>query len=209
MNLLERCRRIATSTWSDALDRLPLEGVIHGLAWRSGPGAMCGRAVTVKESIGLFEASAFAPGEFLDAVEPDTVLVFEAGGAAISTFGGLAAIAARARGAAGVVIDGACRDLEEIRASGLWLAARHVTPKSGKGRIKVEAIGVPIRVCGVAVSPGDFIAGDETGVVCIAAAKIEEALTIAEELTARDAEFAAELRRGSSFRAVSAKTGHV
>jgi regulator of RNase E activity RraA len=209
MNVTERCRAIATSTWSDVLDRLGIGGVIQGLALRSGSGAMCGRAVTVKESLGTFDASAFAPGVFLDAAGAGSALIFDAGGAEVSTFGGLAALAAVKNGVAGVVIDGACRDLGEIRDAGLWLASKHVTPRSGKGRIRIEAVDVPIEVGGVAVAPGDFIIGDETGIVCVAAARMEEALSMAEELTRRDAEFAEELRRGKSFAATSAKTGHV
>src|SRR5579871_1426181 len=146
MIVTERCRAISTSTWSDALDRLGMNGVIDGLTLRSGTGAICGPAVTVKESVGVHHASAFAPGEFLDAVTRGAVLIFDCGGAAVSTFGGLAALAAVKREAAGVVIEGACRDLDEIRQSGLWVASAHITPRSGKGRIKIEAIGIPIEI---------------------------------------------------------------
>jgi regulator of RNase E activity RraA len=206
--LTARCRAIATSTWSDALDQLGVDGVIHGLTLRSGAGAICGPAVTVQESAGTFPASAFAPADFLDAAQSGTVLIIAAGGASISTFGGLAALAAAKTGIAGVVIDGACRDLSEIRETGLWLSSRHVTPKSGKERIRVEAINVPIEVCGVRVAPEDWIVGDETGVVCVPAARIDRALTIAEELTHRDALFAAELRAGRSFRETAVRMGH-
>src|SRR5579883_702965 len=199
MIVLERARKVATSTWSDVLDRLGLDGVIHGLTLRSGSGAMCGRAVTVKESVGEFEPKVFAPGDFLEAASERSVLAIAGGGAAISTFGGLAATAAVKRGMAGVVIDGACRDIGEIRDTGLWLASLHTTPKSGKGRIRIDSIGEPVELCGVRVNAGDYIVGDETGIVCIAASRMEEALAMAEELTVRDAEFAAELREGRSF----------
>ena len=67
------------------------------------------------------------------------------GGAPVSTFGGLAAQKAVARGARGAVLDGACRDLAELIASGLWVASRHVTPRSGKMRVRVEGVNVPVR----------------------------------------------------------------
>jgi regulator of RNase E activity RraA len=206
--LMERCLGIATSTWSDALDRLDLDGVIEGLEMRGGSGVMCGPAVTVRESAGRFEVAEFAPGDFLEAIENGSVLVIAAGGAAASTFGGLASLAAVKRGAAGVVIDGACRDLGEIRESGLWLASQSVTPTSGKGRIRTEAIGVPVTLCGVEVAPGDFMFGDETGIVRVRAARLEEVLALAEELTARDAEFANQLRCGEEFRAAAKRLGH-
>ena len=49
VELVERCRAIATSTWSDALDQLGVVGVIHGLSVRSGTGRVAGRAVTRDE----------------------------------------------------------------------------------------------------------------------------------------------------------------
>jgi len=61
----------------------------------------------------------------------------DAGGAQISTFGGLASLATSLRGAAAVMIDGGCRDIEEVRATNLWLASRFVTPTSGKTRIRI------------------------------------------------------------------------
>ena len=77
----------------------------------------------------------------------------DVGGADISTFGGLAALATQKRGAAAVVIDGGCRDVEEIRASGLWLASRSVTPITGKTRLKLEALGEPVTIGGIPVKP--------------------------------------------------------
>lgn len=59
----------------------------------------------------------------------------------MSTFGGLSTSAALAGGMAGIVIDGGCRDVEEIRSSGLFVASRHVTPRSGKLRVKVVEVG--------------------------------------------------------------------
>jgi 3-hexulose-6-phosphate synthase/6-phospho-3-hexuloisomerase len=207
--LWARCRAIATSTWSDALDRLGRPGVIHGLSLRNGAGCVAGPAVTVREVVGSYATEDFAVGRFLDAVYVGSILVIETGGEPVSTFGGLAAQAAVGQGAAGVVIDGGCRDMAEIQASGLWLCSRHVTPVSGKGRIKVEGINVPVTVCGVRVHPGDCIIGDETGIVCVSQAGLTEALSIAEELTSRDARFAEALRGGEKFSAASARLPHI
>jgi 3-hexulose-6-phosphate synthase/6-phospho-3-hexuloisomerase len=201
-DILERCRLVATSTWSDALDTLGIAGVMHGLTLRAGSGRVAGIAMTVKETVEPFGnqlVDAFAVGRFLDAVGPGEVLVIEMSGAAVSTFGGLAARASVQRGAVGVVIDGGCRDVEDIRASGLWLCSRHVTPVSGKGRVKVDAINVQTTVCGVVVNPGDYIIGDETGVVCIPYGLIGDALLIAEDLTRRDQSFSESLCAGEMF----------
>ncbi len=209
MNVLDRCRAVATSTWSDALDSLGLRGVIPRLTLRSGSGRVAGWAVTVKETTGDYPVEAFAVGDILDMVERDSMLVFDLAGEPVSSFGGLAALAAVQKGAAGVIIDGACRDVDEIQTTGLWLASRHVTPLSGKGRINVTGRNVAVSVCGIAVSPGDCIVGDETGIVCIPSDRLNEALAIAEDLTSRDAKFAEALRAGESFRAAAARLRHL
>ena len=210
--LVERCRAVATSTWSDALDQFGVRGVIYGLSVRSGIGRVVGAAVTVKETVGAPESypvDAFGVGGFIDAVFPGAILVVEMGGAPVSTFGGLAAQAAVARGVGGVVIDGGCRDIAEVQAAGLWLASRHITPVSGKGRVKVDGINVPITVGSITVNPGDYIIADETGVVCVNAGLLMDILPIAEELTARDTRFANALRDGSTFSAVAARLRHL
>lgn len=209
MNVLDRCRAVATSTWSDALDSLGLRGVIPGLTLRSGSGRVAGWAATVKETVGEYPVEAFAVGDILDLVQRDSMLVFDLAGEPVSSFGGLAALAAVQKGAAGVMIDGACRDVDEIRNTGLWLASRYVTPLSGKGRINVTSGNIAVTVCGIPVNPGDCIVGDETGIVCIPAARLEEALAIAEDLTARDAKFAEALRAGESFRSAAARLRHL
>jgi len=211
-DLLARCRAVATSTWSDALDQLQIPGVLQGLMLRSGAGAVAGRAVTVRETagtLGAFQHSAFTPGAFLEAAGAGTIVVIDVGGALASTCGGLVAQAAVQRGVTAIVIDGACRDVADVRAAGLWLSSRHVTPISGKGRVRVDAINVPVTVGGIRVHPGDYIVGDETGVVCIPSDRLEEVLPIAEELTANDERFATALREGHTFASAAAHLRHV
>src|SRR5215471_14204816 len=168
--LLKELQQIATSTWSDILDEIGVRGVISGLVRRGGEGRFAAFAVTAKaqaKPLGSFKREDFAVGQMIDAVGPGQVLVIDVGGAQVSTFGGLASLAAKIKGVTAVVIDGACRDAEEIRETGLWLASRHMTPTTGKKRVKVENIGEPISISGISVVPGDLVVGDETGVVVI------------------------------------------
>jgi len=210
--LLQRCSAVATSTWSDALDQMGLAGVIQGLALQSGSGRVAGLAVTVKETVGpLHENSreSFNVGSFIDVLGDGNILVIDMDGAMISSFGGLAAQATRNQGAMGVVINGGCRDVADIRASGLWVRSRHITPVSGKGRVRVDGVNVPITVCGVQVNPGDCIIGDETGLVCVGAHKLLDALTTAEGLRAQDERFADALSDGHSFGSAAARLKHL
>jgi regulator of RNase E activity RraA len=210
--LLQRCSAVATSTWSDALDQLGIAGVIQGLALQSGSGRVAGSAVTVRETTGpLNECSreSFNVGAFIDVLAEGNILVIDMGGAMISSFGGLAAQAAGKQRTMGVVINGGCRDVADIRASGLWLMSRHITPVSGKGRVRVDGVNVPITVCGVQVNPGDCIIGDETGLVCVGADKLLDALITAEGLREQDERFSDALSNGHSFGSTAARLKHL
>ena len=201
--LLKQFQQIGTSTWSDILDELGVQGVIGGLARRGGEGRFAAFAVTAKAQAGLLgscKREDFAVGQMIDAVGPGQALVIDVGGAEVSTFGGLASLAAKVKGVAAVVIDGACRDVEEIEETGLWLASRHVTPTTGKKRIKVESIGQPIAVGGVSVTPGDLVVGDDTGIVVIPRQHQGAALEMSRRMVDMDQAIERAIRSGTSFR---------
>lgn len=206
------CRTIGTATWSDALDRLGIKGVLRGLTWRTGTSRIVGRAATVREDVGGLGGhpiEAFDVSAVLYAAGPGEVLVIDAGGAEVSTFGGLAAAATRARGVDGVIVDGACRDIEEIRATGLRLVTRHVAPTSGKGRIRVAGLGFPVNCGGVSIAPGDIVVADETGTVVVPAGRFAEVFALARELDERDRRFREALDAGQEFGAIAVTLGHL
>src|SRR5436190_24005774 len=199
--LLQRCNGIGTSTWSDALDQCGISGVVRGIVQRSGRGRFAGFAVTAREragALGSFPRADFGVGKMIAAIEPGDVLMVDLGGADISTFGGLAALATQKRGAAAVVIEGGCRDLEEIRATDLWLASRSVTPTTGKTRLKLEALGEPVTIGGIPVKPGDLVAGDDTGIVVVPRGDLERVIEAAERMLATDAALERALHAGKS-----------
>src|SRR5207248_9606514 len=101
--LLQRCKSIGTGAWSDALDACGISGVVRGLLQRSGRGRFAGFAVTAREragELGSFPRADFGVGKMIAALEPGGVLMADLGGADVSTFGGLAALATKQRGAA-------------------------------------------------------------------------------------------------------------
>jgi regulator of RNase E activity RraA len=210
--LLTRCMRIATSTWSDALDELDIAGVLQGITQRSGAGRMLGFAATARQvvgQLGAFEKSEFAVGRLVDVTGPSKVLVVDVAGEPISTFGGLASFAAAQRGASGVVIEGACRDVEEIRATGLWMASRWVTPRSGKRRLCLQSFGPNVSVGGVLVCEGDLVVGDDSGIVVVPRARLIETLERAERIGQIDLDVEERLERGETFTAAAAAAGYL
>lgn len=127
-------------------------------AWK-----MIGRAATVRcapgDNLALHRAIARA--------EAGEVLVFScAGFCGAGHFGDMMAHACQARGVAGVVIDGACRDGEDLRRLGLPVFARALSP-APTSKSHLGELGVPVIAGGVVVRPGDVVFGDCDGVIVV------------------------------------------
>lgn len=112
----------------------------------------------------------------LGEVSPGQVLVINAHGDPCGAmWGGLMSLEAIQRGVAGVVVDGAVRDVKTIRELGFPVFARHVTPCVGSNRT-VGSTGTPIACGGVVVRTGDLIIADDDGVIVVPQERIEEVL---------------------------------
>lgn len=211
-DLLARCAAIGTSTWADAMDALGIAGVVQGIARRSGQGRIAGFAVTARHvwgGLGDFDRADFAVGRLVAATGPGRVLMVDAGGTCISTFGGIASLAASRRQATAVVIDGACRDVDEIQATGLWLASRHVTPLTGKTRLRLQAMGEPVTIGQLRVAEGDLVVGDDTGLVVVPRERLEAVLAAAQEALAVDERVEQGIRDGLSFADAAAAANYI
>jgi len=210
--VLQRCSQIGSSTWADALDSLEIDGVTQGITLRAGAGRVVGQAVTARHvwgQLGDFDRADFAVGRLIEATGPGKILVIDAGGQAISTFGGIASKAAALRHATAVLIDGACRDVDEITRTGLWMASRHVTPLTGKTRLHLQEMGGQVSLGGIAVSQGDLIVGDETGIVVIPFNRIEQTLAAAQDILLVDNEVETAVDRGVSFTEAAAAANYI
>ncbi len=207
--LVERLERIATSTLANAFDRVGLHANIVTHIDAAAPGfRFAGPAVTVKEAAGEFgdfTSEDFAVGAMIDAASAGDVIVVDAGGAECSTWGGMASYAAKLKGVAGLVVDGGVRDREEMIEFDFPVFARHMIPTTGRTRLKVEAINVPVTIGGVAVAPGDIIVADGTGVAAVPAGKAEEVADLAESFARDDAAAMEDLKAGLTFSQAMAK----
>jgi len=201
--LAARAARLATSTLANALDDAGLHHNVIATIKAVAPGMrFAGPAVTVLEvagDYGAFTSDDFKVGAILDAAGPGAVIVVDLGGAACSTWGGMASLAAKVKGVAGLLVDGGVRDLEEMIAFDFPVFARHLVPTTGRGRLKIEAIGEPIVVDGVAIVAGDIIVADGSGAVCLPQTGAEQIVTRAEALQRDDEAAVAEIQRGLSF----------
>ena len=107
---------------------------------------------------------------FLNIAEPGNVLVADAGGyTQVGFWGSFIALIARDKGIVGLVIDGGCRDIAEIRKERFPVFCKGVgrTETVGRQELRPEDVNIPVTVGGVLIEPGDFVMGDDDGVVVI------------------------------------------
>ncbi len=201
--IVARAAELATSTLANALDAVGLHNnvIVHIKAVAPGF-RFVGRAVTVKEIAGAhgeFSSDDFRVGAMIDAAQAGDVIVIDCGGAEASTWGGMASLAAKIKGVSGLLVDGAVRDLEEMIEFDFPVFSRHMVPTTGRLRLRIEDINVPVVIDSVAVSPGDLIVADGTGVVCLPKDRTEEIMEIAEKLDRDDRAAVDDLRNGLTF----------
>jgi regulator of RNase E activity RraA len=111
-------------------------------------------------------------------------------------FGELSATSLLSREVAGCVIDGGCRDVRFIAAEGFPVFTRFITPEDSTWRWQIEATQVPIEIGRVRIEPGDWVVGDEDGVVVVPAGVAEEVLAEAEAKASTENEIRAAVRDG-------------
>jgi regulator of RNase E activity RraA len=159
--------------------------------------------------LGTFRVEDFPISEVIDLAEAGDVLVFDNGGKEISTWGGLASTAAKVKQIEGVVIDGGCRDLDEIIALEFPVFSRHFTPMTAKTRIRILEINGPIDCSGIRVRAGDIIVADRTGIVVIPQEKAKDILEKAREAEDSERHFAEEVKKGRTFGEMQKQTGRL
>jgi regulator of RNase E activity RraA len=144
--------------------------------------------------------------ECIDALKPGDVLVATTSGDRGSAlWGELLSTACRARGAAGVVLDGLTRDAAKILAMDFPVFASGFSPLDSKGRLDCISHNVPIRLGRCVVQPGDWVFGDLDGIVVVPAQVSEAAFAKALEKATGENRVREELAKGRSVREVFAE----
>ncbi|WP_350453807.1 RraA family protein [Slackia heliotrinireducens] len=194
-----RFERLSTTNVSDAAEALGFRVWTYGIrpmaeSWRK----VVGRAVTVKmAAAGPVKSKHHLGMRAIAASEPGDVVVVDNGGRIdTSCWGGILANGAKVRGISGVVIDGACRDLDDCIDIDFPVFARGTVVATARGRIMEQDTNVLIQFGGVQVRPGDVVMGDSSGVVVVPWERVDEVLDKADELFENEERMIQLLREG-------------
>jgi len=158
---------------------------------------MVGRALTVKTADGDWAK----PVEAIDRAGPGDVIVVDAGGGTTAVWGELASHSCQVKGVAGVVIDGAARDIDTILEINFPCFSRHVVPHAGEPKGHGD-IGSEITCGGQHVRTGDWVVGDESGVVVVPQEQAVEMANRALDVLERENRIREEIKRGGTLSSV-------
>ena len=150
-----------------------------------------GRAVPVSAQAG----DNLALHHGLEAASPGDVLVVDGGGAHFGYWGEVMAVAAQARGIAGLVIDGGVRDTAQLQELGF---SAFSTSISIRGTIKQwpGTVGLPITLRGRVVRAGDLVVADRDGVAVLPESDVDRILDASRARAAKEDAYMARLRAG-------------
>jgi 4-hydroxy-4-methyl-2-oxoglutarate aldolase len=195
-NNIQRASKLDTTSLSDALDRLGIAGQCLGIKPLDHSFRLTGRAFTI-----LYGPSATPSGtvgDYIDDLEPDTVVVLDNGGRENATvWGDILTTVAHARGVAGTVIDGACRDTHLSLSLGYPIFSRSYSMRTGKDRVQVEATNCTVNIGEARVDAGDILRGDSDGVIVIPKKHEDDVLRVAEEIDSVEGQILKAVRGGS------------
>lgn len=197
-----------TASVSDALDKLGLPGQCFGimpLDNYSRP--VVGPAFTVQ-----YVAAGVPPGtvgDFLDDVAPGDVIVIANGSRTDCTvWGDIMTEYAANRQIAATVIDGVCRDVSKAITDGYPLFSRGRFMRTGKDRVQVAGVNLPVSVGPVRVEPRDVVVADASGVVVVPRVRALEVADMARGIEAAEAEIRARIASGASLRKARELAGY-
>src|SRR5690349_14014267 len=188
--LVQAFKGLPVANVSDCMTRMTAGGARLRPMHKSG--YLAGPALTVKcrpgDNLMIHKA--------LDMAQPGDVIVVDAGGDLTnSLFGELMVSYAITRKIAGIVLNGAVRDIDVIAAGSFPLYAAGVTHrgpyKDGPGEING-----PIALDGMVIHPGDLMLGDADGLLCVPYDDVEQVLAASREKVALEHKTIENIRAG-------------
>jgi RraA family protein len=187
--IIEQLRKIPSALISDNMRRIA--GTSNLRPMHRG-GALVGTAVTVRVRRG----DNLAIHRAFDFCRPGDVMVIDGGGDTTQALlGEIMSTYAKTIGIAGLVIDGAIRDVAAIREMDFPVFARGATHK-GPYKCGPGEINVPVNIDGLVIHPGEIIVADDDGIVAFPQSEAEYLIEKALQQIQREADTMQAIREG-------------
>ncbi|MGW6036206.1 RraA family protein [Gordonia terrae] len=201
---------------ADVLDDLGHRDQALGtdLACVAGRERLAGWAFTISGAMSDAPGRDPLKAQACNEIGPDEVSVWEGNGRGVCYFGELVAIGMMQRGSPGAVLDGGVRDRKWLHEIGFTTFSRYPTSVQTSGRWRVSAWRQPVTLPGasgqpVVIEPGDFILGDDDGVIVIPAALVDVVLEDAETMTDKEIDVRAAIRNGMTLADAMTQFGRI
>ncbi|MDP6257986.1 MAG: RraA family protein, partial [Rhodospirillales bacterium] len=196
--IIVRLNKLSTSTVSDAMDRLGIAGQCLGIKPVDVKFRLCGRAYTMRTVPA--EVVAGSVGDYIDDVPAGAVVVIDNGGRQDKTvWGDILTFLAEKNGVAGTVIDGNCRDIHRCIEINYPVFSRGWSMRTGKDRVQLDQINIPVSIGDARVEPDDLLLGDADGVLAIPKEHEDRVVELAEEIEAAEEKIMEALRQGKKL----------
>lgn len=205
--IANKFKEMDTPCVSDAMDRLGIQGGCLGISPVVSGVTAVGPAFTV--SYVPCSVDKGTVGDFLDDVSPGQVIVLDNGGRTYCTvWGDIMTYYSQKRGFAGTVIDGVCRDLPRILETKFPIFTRGRFMVTGKDRVEVADVNVPVSIGNRKVCPNDIMLCDDSGVLVVPLKRAEEILNVAAEIDEKERQILEMLEQGMTLGEARKKIGY-
>jgi len=197
-----------TPAVSDAMDKLGLPGQCLDIAPLADY-----QQVTVGPAFTVQYVCASTPpgtvGDFIDDVAPGDVVVIANGGRTDCTvWGDIMTQYALARGIAGTVIDGVCRDVNKALGEGYPLFTKGRFMRTGKDRVEVVAVNQPVSIGSARACARDIVVADANGVVVVPRGRAREVAECARQIEKVEAQIREQIASGKTLKEARATLGY-
>ncbi|MFJ7792638.1 RraA family protein [Pseudomonas sp. NPDC096950] len=193
---------------SDAMDKLGIPGQCLGIAplenYRS---VVVGPAFTVQ-----YVPASIPPGtvgDFIEDVSPgDVVVIANEGRSDCTVWGDIMTQYAGARGIAGTVIDGVCRDVSKALDDGYPVFSQGRYMRTGKDRVEVLSVNQPVSIGGARVCARDIMVADANGVIVVPRARAAEVAERARQIETVESDIRTLISQGKTLKQARETLGY-
>lgn len=193
-DIVEQYRGLDVACISDVTQGLRLNCVYQGLKPLVRTWKICGPALTIRlipiQDRQKWYKEEQHPGSLMNIAQPGDVIVIDQGGyVEKAIWGSNTSILAKELALDGIVIDGACRDNEQIIECDFPTFVKSTTCMHGHGSLRSTCYNSePVQLGSISVAPGDLVVGDSDAIIVIPAERALEILELSKEMQDDDAQ---------------------